>query len=73
MEQIDPGSTSISYDYADVEIVVEIFRDILVMAVLPGYQREFKKYNLQILAGREEDGEGTRPPPVKVADLIKMR
>ena len=44
------------------------------MAVIPGYQREFKKYNLQMLAGRQEEGEGeARPPPVKVADLIKMR
>ena len=51
---IDPASTSINYDFADVEVIVEIFRDILVVAVLPGYKTEFKKYNLQTLAGRED-------------------
>ena len=45
------------------------------MAVLPGYKKDFKKYNLQMLAGQENEGEGEdeRPPPVKLSDLIKKR
>ena len=74
MEQVDPAHTSVSYDYADVEIVVEIFRDILIMAVLPGYKNDFKRYNLQMLAGKEDSqDEQAKPATVRVADLIKMR
>ena len=51
IDQVEPTRTSISYDYADVEVIVEVFRDMLVVAVLPGYKRDFKKYNLQMLAG----------------------
>ena len=51
MEQIEPTKTSISYDFADVEIIVEVFRDMLLMSAIPGYKRDFKKYNLQMLAG----------------------
>lgn len=73
-DQIDPSKTAVSYDYADVEVIVEAFRDMLICAVLPGYKRDYKKYNLQMLAGGEdgEGGEG-KQAPVKVADLIKAR
>ena len=77
MEKIEPSKTSICHDYADVEIIIEVFRDMLVMAVLPGYKRDFKKYNLQMLAGitgagdDDENGEGR--PTVNVAELIKRR
>ena len=67
MEQIEPSKTSISYDFADVEIIVEVFRDMLLMSAIPGYKRDFKKYNLQMLAGitttgagAAEDGENDR-------------
>ncbi len=36
----------VSYDDADVEIVVEVFRDMLVFACLPGYKAINKKYNM---------------------------
>lgn len=50
---------------------------MLVCAVLPGYKRDYKRYNLQMLAGGEDgekgdDGTESRAP-VKVADLIKAR
>ena len=75
MEQLDPAKTSVSYDFADVEVILEVFRDMLVMAVLPGYKRDFKKYNLQRLAGQEEDKDedGAEAKTVNVADLIKKR
>ena len=58
MEQIEPTKTSISYDFADVEIIVEVFRDMLLMSAIPGYKRDFKKYNLQMLAGVTTTGLG---------------
>jgi hypothetical protein len=36
----------INIDYASKEIVIEVFRDILVFAILPRY-KELKKYNLE--------------------------
>jgi hypothetical protein len=65
--------TSMTYDEADVEVLVEVFRDMLVVAVLPGYKRDFKKYNLQMLAGADDKSnidEEDRPAPVKLSDLI---
>jgi len=43
---VEPSKTSISHDYADVEVIIEVFRDMLLMAAIPGYKRDFKKYNL---------------------------
>ena len=54
MSVLDPTCTSVSYDYADVEVIVEVFRDQLIFTVLPGYKRDFKKFNLQMLAGNED-------------------
>ena len=79
MEQIEPTKTSISYDFADVEIIVEVFRDMLLMSAIPGYKRDFKKYNLQMLAGVTGAGDGDandgeqRRKTVNVAELIKKR
>lgn len=44
--EIDNGKNPVSYDYADIEVVVEVFRDLLILSILPGYKRDFKKYNL---------------------------
>jgi hypothetical protein len=44
------GHHPISYDNADQEVVVEVFRDMLVFALLPRY-KHYKKYNLQMLSG----------------------
>ena len=73
-EMLDQKRTSSVYDDADVDLVVEVFRDMLVVAILPGYKRDFKKYNLQMLAGAEgADEEKERPAPVKLSDLIAMK
>ena len=36
----------VSFDDADVEVLVEVFRDVLVFACLPGYKSKHKKYNM---------------------------
>lgn len=36
----------VSFDYADVEVLVEVFRDVLVFGCLPGYKQLYKKYNM---------------------------
>ena len=76
METVDATKTSISYDFADVEVIIEVFRDMLIMAVVPGYKRDFKKYNLQTLAGIKDangnDSDAERPT-VNVAELIKRK
>ena len=59
-----------------MEVIVEAFRDMLVCSVLPGYKRDFKKYNLQMLAGIENGSDsdaGEKAAPVNVAELIKKR
>lgn len=44
--KLDPARTSMNYDETDIDIVVEVFRDMLLVAILPGYKRDYKKYNL---------------------------
>ena len=39
----------VSFDDADVEVLIEVFRDVLVFACLPGYKSIHKKYNMQAL------------------------
>jgi len=39
----------VSFDDADVEVVIEVFRDVLVFACLPGYKAKHKRYNMQAL------------------------
>lgn len=48
-EQLTVKGHVVSYDHADVECLVEVFRDMLVFAALPKYKL-MKKYNLQTLA-----------------------
>jgi len=36
----------VSFDDADVEVLVEVFRDVLVFACFPGYKSKHKKYNM---------------------------
>ena len=36
----------VSFDYADVEVLVVVFRDVLVFGCLPGYKQLYKKYNM---------------------------
>jgi len=43
--KIDRLKNPISYDEADFEILIEVFRDVLVFAILPNYKK-LKKYNL---------------------------
>ena len=75
-EMTDSGRLSLSNDYADIEVIVEVFRDILVCSAIPGFKKHFKKYNLQMLAGQDgavSDQEQEVKKTVNVADLIKMR
>lgn len=44
-----PHEHTISIDYADVEVVVEVFRDVQLFTVLKGYKRDHKKYNMQAI------------------------
>ena len=73
VSQIDARKTSISYDFADVEVIIQNFREMLIVSVLPGFKRDFKKYNLQMLAGIGGDDEMDDRPTVNVMDLIKAR
>jgi len=42
----------VSFDDADVEILVEVFRDVLMFAILPGYKAKYRRYNMQALQGQ---------------------
>jgi hypothetical protein len=43
----------ISIDFASKEILIEVFRDILVFTILPHY-KERKRYNLSLIGPRPE-------------------
>ena len=64
-----------SLEHADVDVIIEVFRDMLVMAVIPGYKRDHKKYNLQMLAGISVPGNESdeERPTVNVAELIRRK
>jgi len=40
---------TVSFDDAELEVLVECFRDILIFCILPGYKATYKKYNMQAL------------------------
>jgi len=40
---------TVSFDDAELEVLVECFRDILIFCILPGYKAIYKKYNMQAL------------------------
>jgi hypothetical protein len=69
-KQIDTLLHPISYDDADYEIVIEVFRDMLIFAVLPGYKR-LKKYNLQQLSGIEQEEEVVITKVLTIAEILK--
>lgn len=63
-----------SYDFADIDILVEVFRDVLVFGLMPGYKQEHKKYNMQALQGQTVYCQDREERPVlKLADIIKIR
>jgi hypothetical protein len=37
---------TVSFDDADMEVLVEVFRDVLIFGCLPGYKSKYKKYNM---------------------------
>ena len=43
-----------SYDFADVEVLIEVYRDCLMFSVLPRYKK-LKKYNLMQLTGQAKE------------------
>jgi len=42
---IDGRKNPVDLKYADITVIIEIYKDILALAVVPGY-RELKKCNL---------------------------
>lgn len=72
---IDSGHPhTVAYEEADVEVLVEIFRDVMVFGCLPGYKSTFKKYNMQAIQGQTVYCEDlVERPVVRLADLIKQR
>jgi hypothetical protein len=59
---------------ADIFFLVEVYRDLLMICVVPKY-KEFKKFNLQQLV-RSEDAEAEDAEPkrcIKLSDLIGKR
>jgi len=68
----------VQYEDSHYEVVIEIFRDMLVLAILPKY-KTLKKYNLQSLCGENDkgdDSDGDEAAPkkvVKLSDLIKQK
>jgi hypothetical protein len=61
---------------ADLYVIVEVYRDLLMIGVVPRY-KELKKFNLQSLvkgddAGNSENEENPQPQRkvIKLSDLI---
>ncbi|CDW72076.1 UNKNOWN [Stylonychia lemnae] len=72
---IDGRKNPVDLRHADINIIIEIFKDILILAVIPKY-KELKKCNLQQLVRGEQaqdsDGEPKRKV-VKISDLLGKR
>lgn len=78
---VDGRVNPVDLKNADIYVIVEVYRDLLMIGVVPHY-KELKKFNLQqlIKGDAAEDGSdrsegGERPPTkvVKLADLIGKR
>ena len=75
-KEIDTVQHPVQYEDAKVEILIEIFRDMLIFAILPGYKSQFRKYNIQQLCSgkdEEEDEQATGGKVIKLSDLLKKK
>ena len=72
---IDGDRNPVSLKDADYSIIVEVYRDLMMIGVVPLY-KELKKYNLQQLIKEDKDanesGEDEAQPRrvIKISDLI---
>ena len=73
-KEINTDQNPVQYDDAKLEIVIEVFRNMLIFAILPGYKSKYRKYNIQQLtSGKagDDDQQIRERQVIKVADLIK--
>ena len=68
---VDGRTNPVDLKNADLNVIVEVYRDILMMGVVPRY-KELKKFNLQQLT-KGEDSEDEPLKVVKVSDLLGKR
>ena len=48
-KEINLERNPVQYDGAKIEVVVEVYRDLLIFGVIPGYKTVYRKCNLQQL------------------------
>jgi len=65
---VDGRTNPVDLKNADLNVIVEVYRDILMMGVVPRY-KELKKFNLQQLT-KGEDSDDEPAKVVKVSDLL---
>ena len=76
-KSVDGSQNPVDLKNSDLSVVIEVYRDLLMIGVVPGY-KDKKKYNLQQLikedAGDEDDSDEENPsnrrPVIKLKDLI---
>jgi len=76
---VDGRLNPVDLKNADLYVIVEVYRDLLMIGVVPNY-KEMKKYNLQSLirgdkAGEDSEEDGKQPPRkvIKLSELIGKR
>lgn len=75
---VDGRMNPVDLKSADVFVVLEVYRDLMMIGVVPKY-KELKKFNLQALVkgdtDQDEDGshEGPKRKVIKLSDLIGKR
>ena len=67
---VDGKANPVDLKNGEICVLIEVYRDLLMIAVLPNY-KELKKFNLQQLVRADEEGEPRKV--IKVSDLIGKR
>lgn len=76
-KSVDGAQNPVDLKNSDLSVVIEVYRDLLMIGVVPGY-KDKKKYNLQQLIKEDADNEdnsdeedpANRRPVIKLKDLI---
>jgi hypothetical protein len=74
-KSVDGNRNPVDLKNSDLSVIVEVYRDLMMIGVVPGY-KDKKKYNLQQLVKEDasdkdgSDDEANRGPVIRLKDII---